>query len=152
HGCLSQYRVMDSNLKLACQRCVARGRSRIYVYYRGPFHDFAQTSDAQAQANFPDLIIGLNTSMAEVETESRKSTVDAIRNLGVPAVSTAYTKYQGELKIGLVKSMGVVILKELSMNKWRGVVPKTNSYLNIDDDEPIASYDSFYRYIIRGKA
>ncbi|KAL0563905.1 hypothetical protein V5O48_018151 [Marasmius crinis-equi] len=140
----------DKNTNVACQYCIAKGHMRTFIYHSSPYHDFAFTADASN--NRPDLIVALNTGMSEVETESWKRTIGVIRDLDVPGVFTAYTKLEAESEIRMLKGMGVRIKKGLALNKWKGVVPTTNNYLNVDEDGPIASYNSYYRYIIQGRA
>ncbi|KAL0563907.1 hypothetical protein V5O48_018153, partial [Marasmius crinis-equi] len=135
---------------LACEFCVAKGRSRTSTFYKGTYHDFVLTPGASA--NRPDLIVGLNTGMSEVDHESWKKTIGVIRDLDVPALFTCYTKREGESEMRMMKGMGVKIAKELSLNKWRGVVPKSNNYWNTDDEGPIAAYNSYYKYIAHGRA
>ncbi|KAL0569708.1 hypothetical protein V5O48_012258 [Marasmius crinis-equi] len=134
----------DRNTNVACQYCIAKDRMRTFIYHSSPYHDFALTADASN--NRPDLIVALNTGMSEVETESWKRTIGVIRDLDVPGVFTAYTKLEAESEIRMLKGMGVGINKGLALNKWKGVVPTTNNYLNADEDGPIASYNSYYRY------
>ncbi|KAJ8096419.1 hypothetical protein PM082_011582 [Marasmius tenuissimus] len=140
----------DTGKNLACERCISKGRSRTCSYYEGTYHDFARTKEALD--NRPDLIVGLNTGMSEIQSDSWMKTLRVIQDMDIPALFTAYTKKEGESEIALMTRMGFGIRKGLELNKWKGVVPKTNNYWNTDKDGPIASYNSYYRYIVQGRA
>ncbi|KAK1235842.1 hypothetical protein PQX77_000932, partial [Marasmius sp. AFHP31] len=106
----------------------------------------------EASANRPDFIVGLNTGLSEIQSDSWMKTLRVIQDMDIPALFTAYTKKEGESEIALMTRMGFGIRKGLELNKWKGVVPKTNNYWNTDKDGPIASYNSYYRYIVQGRA
>ncbi|KAJ8096369.1 hypothetical protein PM082_011531 [Marasmius tenuissimus] len=142
----------DTGRNVACERCMSAGRVRSCVYYTGTYHDFKRTRRASARVNWPHLIVGLNTGMSEVDTDSWKKTLRVIRDMGVPTLFTTCTKKEGEAETELMRSMGIMVREGLEMNKWKGVVPRTNNYWNTDADGPIASYNSYYRYVVQGRA
>ncbi|EIN09135.1 hypothetical protein PUNSTDRAFT_134301 [Punctularia strigosozonata HHB-11173 SS5] len=134
--------------ELACPPCASRGRTREAAFYKGPYEVFVHKSNHARQQ--PDLIVALNTGFSEVETVSWRKTLEVIIDGGVPAVFTAYSHAEAEMEESILRDMGVRFIQKVEKNKWRGPVPRVNSYLQWAGDD-VSFYNSHYWYIIQGR-
>lgn len=151
---------VDENLNrpgqnLACEKCQPAGRNRTCSFYNSEYHTLLKASKASGPQQ-ADLIVALNTGMAEVASESWKKTLEYILQEKIPGVFTAYSWPEAEMEDKLLRGMGAKFLVEVQENKWRGVIPTLNMMHKLvakgkDAQRSIGvSYNSNYWYVFQG--
>ncbi|KAI0314902.1 hypothetical protein OF83DRAFT_1174330 [Amylostereum chailletii] len=135
---------------VACATCKGRGRTRDTEYYRGDYQDFMTTGPGASEPA-PDLVVGLNTGMSEVDTERWKPALELILKKNIPAVFTTYSRVEADHEEAMLRGLGVRFLKNVERNKWKGVVPKINIYFKEEGEGHTTLFNSYYWYVIQGK-
>ncbi|KAJ7765076.1 hypothetical protein DFH07DRAFT_372973 [Mycena maculata] len=135
-------RCAPSSPNLACSPCKERGSSRMWTIHATEYHRFLADNPARR----PDLIVGLNTGCAEIETASWATTLDKICALKTPTLFTAYS----QPGLNLLRGRGVDFVVEVRENKWRGIIPIVNKGIKLTQGM-LALYSSNYWYVFRGR-
>ena len=140
--------VHENEGELACSMCQGVGKTRNCIYFKGPYHDFLQSSENTKPADF---IICFNTGMSEVERASWAPTLKAILDLKIPAAFTSYSQPEIRLEKILLDGLGANFVLQPERNRWKGVIPILNTYPIAETNEKSWSYANYYWYIIRGR-
>lgn len=111
----------------ACAICQSRRRVRACSFHIRDYRTFLREEELKGPFKKPNLIIGFNTGMTEVESESWKTAVDEMLRLQVPVLFTAYSLPEAKMEAMMFEAKtNVKFLLPVERNKWRGVVPTIN--------------------------
>ncbi|KAJ7485196.1 hypothetical protein B0H11DRAFT_2018436 [Mycena galericulata] len=135
---------------LACSDCQRAGRRRSTVRCPTKYHEFAASS--QFRAYPPDLIVGFNTGLGEVEVEGWRPSLETILDSRVPALFTAYTRSEVTNDMLMLRRLGAFVLKDVEENKWRGAVPTIDEYTEEHGESGRTHYTNHFRFIVKGKS
>lgn len=130
----------------SCPKCQKMGRSSRQAFFANDlYHDFAK-SDLFAEYP-PDLVVALHSGHAEIEVQRWQPTLQFILDLGVPAVFTTYNDNEAVDEERMLEKMGAHFSKRKAENPWRGVLPKSDMFI----ERYGVFYFNYYWYIIKGR-
>ncbi|KAJ7485213.1 hypothetical protein B0H11DRAFT_2018529 [Mycena galericulata] len=131
---------------LACSACQRMGRRRTAIRSSIKYHEFVRSPEYKA--NPSDLVAGFNTGMGEVETAGWKKSMGIVLDNKIPAVFTAYTKFEAFHDTTMLLDLGAFFLKFAQRNPWRGVIPTIQERFQ---QYHLDHYSNNYLFIVRGR-
>ncbi|KAJ7186793.1 hypothetical protein C8R46DRAFT_1058054 [Mycena filopes] len=131
---------------LACSGCIQSRRRRVAIICPATYHAFAKTPEFRA--NPPDLVAGFHTGMGEVEVPGWQQSIPIVLDLKVPAVFTAYTRFEAMHDQYLLEDLGAFFVKTPERNPWRGIIPRVTEEL---ESYSIDHYSNNYYFVVRGR-
>ncbi|VDB87239.1 unnamed protein product [Peniophora sp. CBMAI 1063] len=114
----------------------------------------ARSVNGREGTHAPDLVVGFNTGMSEVDESSWAKTLDVILDKSTPALFTADTKREADMEEKMLRGRGAHFVQGVECNRWRGVramthLPCEEAFL--DGGQHTTGYSSHYVYMIQGR-
>jgi splicing suppressor protein 51 len=128
----------------SCPTCSSRGKKRALGLYGGLYHNYVKEPRYQK----PDLAVLFHSGRSQDQQESWRPTTKFLVESDTLTVCTTLTHREAREEVAELDTLGARFVRELEVNKWKGLVPKPQL---LEGEEHSVYYYNYYRYIFQGR-